>query len=483
MSWITPADFGAVGDGITDDTAALRLFVAALGNGVNGRVDQRHIISGEVQISDKTDFVLTGRGEIKAANGMGTGYGFGMLRFYYCSRFEFSGLRLDGNRANRTVLEADNHNITFQSCSHFTAREVRSDNAICDGWMLVSSEAEAKASHNRHFTFFNCHAANCFRQGMSVIQAHDGSWIGGTFIASTGTAPQAGIDLESEPGDLDHSIERLRFYGVEFAANNGFGLLVASVSKPRDIHIENCIFLNNVLGAVSWGARNGEILDSLFDGFTNSAMRGAVDVPVGPNGHLKIRNAVLRNFTATDVNKMFLYVHGGADGYVEAEGTNVEGQAGALFSIWAPHCKVLDSSRLNSSLLTGNSAGAANIAGDDCTFSGNFIDGGWGSVLYWAGARGICEDNYCLDATANAEGGVFRFESNGRMKSVSRNHIRRATSAGGWGIYLYNGSDRLLENNVENYTGNPYVNLAGSILVKRGNIANGAVVSESPLIP
>ena len=96
---------------------------------VNGRIDRQHLISAEVQISDKSDFVLTGRGRIKAANAMGTGYGYGMLRFYQCTRFEFSGLRFDGNRANRSELEADNHNVTFQSCSHFTASDVRSDNS------------------------------------------------------------------------------------------------------------------------------------------------------------------------------------------------------------------------------------------------------------------------------------------------------------------------------------------------------------------
>jgi hypothetical protein len=479
MAWVTPADFGAVDDDATNDTGALQSFVAALGNGTNGRVDGRHRIVEEIQVSDKTDFVLTGRGKISAANGMKNGYGYGLLRFYNCSRFELSGLRFDGNRDNRTELEADNHGVTFQSCRYFSAKHVRSDNAICDGWMIVSSDVRNKASHNHHFTFVDCHATNCFRQGMSVIQAHDGSWIGGSFGASNGTAPQAGIDLESDIGNVDHALERLEFRGVEFASNNGFGLQISNVARPRDIRVENCTFRNNVLGAISWGARNGEVLNSVIDGFTNAALRGAIDVPPGPNGHLRVRNTVVRNFTATHPDRCLLYVHGQADGFVEAEETYVEGSAGALFSLWAPYCKVINSARLDSSRLTGHNGGIATIFGDDCVFSGNFIDGGWGSVIHWAGARGICDDNYCREATANREGGVFRFETTGGMKSVSRNHIRRATSARGYGIYLYNGAERLVENNVENYTGNPYVNLAGSIGVSYGNFANGAVVSKA----
>ncbi|MFW1582097.1 hypothetical protein ACEV7R_24010, partial [Vibrio parahaemolyticus] len=68
----------------------------------------------------------------------------------------------------------------------------------------------------------------------SVIQGHAGVFRGGAFSNTNGTAPAAGIDLESDAGAPNGSISDIMVDRVRFIGNQGFGLLVSTVSRPRD---------------------------------------------------------------------------------------------------------------------------------------------------------------------------------------------------------------------------------------------------------
>jgi hypothetical protein len=161
------------------------------------------------------------------------------------------------------------HNVQFLSCQRFKVEDVTSLNAVVDGFYLASSRPLDAQSHCSDFVFDGCRTDTCFRQGMSIIQGHRGTVRKCVFENTRGTAPQAGVDLESNEGNPAGSIESITFDQCRFVGNAGYGLQVSHMSLPRDIEVIACAFDENGKGPISWGAASGTIADCEFAGSRN----------------------------------------------------------------------------------------------------------------------------------------------------------------------------------------------------------------------
>lgn len=88
------------------------------------------------------------------------------------------------------------------------------------------------------------------RQGCSVVGGRDYKFLDCSF-ADTGrgkfnSAPGAGVDIEAEGGK---EIRRLRFVGCRFAHNTGAGVL-AEIGSVEDVRFDDCTFI----GTTAWSA-------------------------------------------------------------------------------------------------------------------------------------------------------------------------------------------------------------------------------------
>ncbi|WP_293854253.1 right-handed parallel beta-helix repeat-containing protein [Sphingomonas sp. SCN 67-18] len=454
---LTPQMFGASGKG--DDTEALQGFCNHLDDGLIGEISLRHTVSSQLLVSDKAHFTLRGRdtAEIRATDGMPVAYGYGLLRFRKCHFFAVRDILFDGNRKMRAPVESTAHAVIFQSCSDFTCTRVGCVNSVTDGFYLASATPAEKSTHCSRFDFIDCRTDNCFRQGCSVIEGNSGRFIGGVYAGSNGTAPSAGIDLESNGGTPDHAIENIILTGVQFRSNDGYGLQISPMAAPRDIRIIDCLFDDNGHGAILWGATSGSILRPKVSGFSNKAVRGAIDIPAGKDvGNVTIADPVFDRIAATRSNLPLVYVHAASAGGVTITGMTANSCATAVI-FRARNCKLVDSPHIRSDRANYN--GAIAIAGPNCVISGNHISDFYGVVISADGPGAVIEGNILTNPRFNDKDGCIRSSAAGTV--IRNNRISRSIAGTGYGIVALARPARLEGNSVSGFSGHPYVLRAG----------------------
>jgi hypothetical protein len=185
--------------------------------------------------------------------------------FVSCSLFTCSDLIVDGNRQNRIPAEAwVNQNIYLLSCIDFTLTSVRSNNALCDGFLLdadnvysgywpgpVPANLAQLNIKNRcnNGKLINCSADNAFRDDMSICFAVNIQVIGGVYSNANGTDPRSGVDVEAD-GPGTPGCENILFKGVSFVGNEGHGLATVALAGTYNITAEGCYFSKNKGNAV-----------------------------------------------------------------------------------------------------------------------------------------------------------------------------------------------------------------------------------------
>ena len=471
---LTPEDFRGPGD---TDTQALKRFAAALGNGVNGQIEAAYTVSGVIDVLNKSHFRIFGNGSIKMADGAAADDAHSTLRFTGCSNFSVEDITINGNRANRTPAESSGHNVRVRSCAYAVFRNVKSINSVTDGFHIASEAPDDKATHSHHMLFDSCIADNSFRNGMSIIQLNNSEVRGGSFRNSTGTAPQAGIDIESNADDAENSNELLHVTGVDLSGNAGYGLAIAGPSDPRRIWITDCTFIDNTAGAMMLAGADIFVVRPLISGGGSGLTRGVIDVPSSASevGRIEINAPKFRNITTT--TQSLLYVHSVSVGSVTMLNVDCDSCA-RIADFQAPNCRLQGGVVSASTLAVGAvSFGASAARGEvsGLTLS-NFNKT---AILSLADDVRIIE-NTLREPTANDNTGIIRVFS-GSGATVRANKLVRASSGAGYGIVSAVKIDRLEGNRVEGFTGNPYA-LTGTPIVARGNIENGALRTGETVI-
>ena len=100
---VTVADFGAVGDGATDDSSSIQAAVDAGTGEVVLQAGKVYRISTAIEIENASNFALVGNGStIKFDDSVGSSVAVGRCLWVdNCTDANFSNLILDGNRDGR----------------------------------------------------------------------------------------------------------------------------------------------------------------------------------------------------------------------------------------------------------------------------------------------------------------------------------------------------------------------------------------------
>ena len=426
---IRPELFGAASaatrDG--DDTAALQAAFDALGtDGDEIQLSRTYRISRRIAVSGKKNFRVTGGGAIVASAAMPVASGYQCLFLEDCSDFEIEDITIDGNRTDRAAREVAAHAVELRSCRRFALRGVRITNSVTDCLYLSSANADRgnRARHSHQADFIDCEFDRGFRQGVSIIQGNHLRFTRCRFANTQGTAPQAGIDLESNAEDLPGAIHDISFEECTFEGNAGYGLLVGSAHTPVGITASRCTFKDNGAGAVSFNGRRGELSDCVFSGFpAAAALRGCIDVGASAGaGDLEVRRARFVDMGRQGPDHYLLYVHRASGGRVRLIDT-YDSAAPYIAALRAAGCEVIG----------GRFAGAAPAAiallGDRCAARGASFAGSAGEVIRIAGKG--CEVSACSfeDRTGTGRGGAIRVLE-GASVAITNNRFRGSARGG-----------------------------------------------------
>ncbi len=178
--------------------------------------------------------------------------------------------------------------MAFRGCQHVLVEGVHVESTGGDGFYV---DGGGELGWCDDITFRNCVSHDNHRQGLSVISAQNLLVENCEFSGTSGTPPEAGIDLE--PDGPEQRFVNCVIRNCRFENNSGHQILVylkpmTSASEPVSIRFENCV------------ARMGSPGMTLED-FTDINQRGWAGISVGairddgPKGTIEFINCTTEN--------------------------------------------------------------------------------------------------------------------------------------------------------------------------------------------
>jgi len=278
-------DFGAVGDGVTDDTAALSAFFAASpGNLCILPAGTYKITSLISKALTNCQFVgVQGQTIITGS------FGYAIFNMLASSNVSFSGITFqttytnatqDGGTAVFYSKDVSLSNIYFDKCT-FT-----SPNANGNGLIIYLNTATGNSNICTDLIIENCTFINCGRQGTTFMN-------------------------RSTQANSETFFKGLRFnnnLGKNLGLNGNFGMLISLDGVGEDFTVNNNRLENFYdIGIECVGWKDGEIVGNTFDLMSRLTKPIALS-PGGVTNTLPVNVSVLRNkcLSAAKSNSYFV---------------------------------------------------------------------------------------------------------------------------------------------------------------------------------
>lgn len=269
---ISVLDYGATGDGVTDDTAAINAaLTAAAAFGVRTVLfpDGTYMIRAHDSLGrdPRTDPTMWDGG-IRPLTGTRMVLSHGatlqaitnnqphskIVMIYEANRVEISGGRIVGDRTTHTGVTGEwGHGISILGSTDVWIHDIEITNCWGDGINTLPSGPQSSPTlATERLVVERVVCDNNRRQGISVSSGIGVTIRDSTFSGTNGTAPEAGIDIESNGAALyTHDI---LITGCRLIDNNGAGFLMTDGACDR------ITFAHNYLaGNVGAGTYTGQI--------------------------------------------------------------------------------------------------------------------------------------------------------------------------------------------------------------------------------
>jgi hypothetical protein len=383
---VSVQDFGAVGNGVTDDTNAILAAISAMpsdGSSLYFPAGTYIVNSDNVnglKFNGKTNFALDGYGAtIKVKNGAAVITNHEVMFFINCSNGAINGLTIDGNRANRTVtVETSSHCLSITDyCSQITVNDVICKNSTSDGLYVSTTVLGTQASYPTDITLVNCVADNAYRNGLSVIGSLRLTVRGGEYKNTNGTLPKCGIDVEPDAG-YTFGNRYLIVDGARLFNNDGHGLTLGGpINLNQNILITNVTGSNNDLGFLNIASCENPTLRDVVAYDHPTATRGIIDVGTQATNPI-IDGADFIGITASTVDNSCIYLHSSITGIPTVRNINAEATScpilycGAKADIDSIYGNFVPDVAI---LLAGNYSSLKNVQLSNCTDRSIYVSG------------------------------------------------------------------------------------------------------------
>lgn len=163
---INVKDYGATGDGSTDDTAAISSAVAALTSGSTLYFPGGTYFVSQVLLSSKSNFKIMGAGAtIRGFNTTNA-----VLRLATCTFFEVNGLNIC--HANATVRNSSGHGMHLSSCTDFVVTHNTLYETAAAGFISFGGNRGTVENNNVHDTLADAIHLTRGSKFISVVGNH-----------------------------------------------------------------------------------------------------------------------------------------------------------------------------------------------------------------------------------------------------------------------------------------------------------------------
>ncbi len=237
-------DYGAKGDGYTDDTAAIQKAVNAAYSAGGGTVyvpDGTYMISPTVQVVMKsnTKLSLSDSATLKAKTSSG---GFTtVILIHNVSNVSVTGGKIMGDRTG-TATGSENKGITIIGANYVTISGVAVSGFRGDG-IYVGAGWNGAQNYAGNVLIQDFTIDNCSRNGITVISARNLTIRNGQISNIDGSTPESGIDME--PNYSSESLQNILVENLVTRYCGNVGILVAlpnvygTASNPISVTIKN----------------------------------------------------------------------------------------------------------------------------------------------------------------------------------------------------------------------------------------------------
>lgn len=247
--WATPEQYGAVGDGATDDTDAINACLAANRNVIfsktykikadknnyNGSSTPDRYTYGVSVPSGRT--LLFGGGAKLACQTSNAAYS-AVLCLYGTSDVSIIGATIEGDRATNTLTTGEwGHGIVCRAANNVIIRDCTIYNCFGDGIAIGTSTATDENAIGSDICVENCKIYNNRRQGITVGGGKNITIKDCEIYEINGTAPQAGIDIE--PNQATTEVSNVLISNCYFHDNASWDITNTNGAQTG-IVIENC---------------------------------------------------------------------------------------------------------------------------------------------------------------------------------------------------------------------------------------------------
>lgn len=292
---VTPQLYGAVGDGVTDDTEAIN---KALTSGTDVYFPTaNYLVDAEtmLQVKSNTHIDLGGSTIICKTNSVETYYIFYLKD---CENVVIENGIIIGDRETHTGTTGEwGHGIRLENAHNVILRNLTVNKCWGDGCVISAGST--------HITVDTCKFDYNRRQGITVGDCKYVNIINSYFANTSGTNPQAGIDVEP---NANENASHIMICNNIFENNTGSGIQAnggEDYSRVTDLIIKCNLFMGNSesdlngLGINFSFVKNATIIDNNFYNIKNTPIQIA---------HC-INNSILNNVIEECEFLRMIYIH------------------------------------------------------------------------------------------------------------------------------------------------------------------------------
>lgn len=282
-------DYGATGDGSTDDTAAIQSAIDEAGDGNIVFIPAGTYMINDTGLTAINPCIIQGVGEAsilqKITNTSGS---YVMLTVNGGSTVQ--NLTFIGDWESHVASTGEyGHCVVATGGGNIAIRDCLMESAWGDGIYINATDS---------VTVDNCKVQYNRRNNISIIKGQNHIVTNSLLLKAghrksdnaLGTSPRAGIDLEPNSGD---SLGNTKIIGCEFQRNDAAGINVTGVYTSYNTTVQGCIFTENGYGfEISHNAIGLTIEGCVFSNRNTSSTFGGILLSASESENVVISGCV-----------------------------------------------------------------------------------------------------------------------------------------------------------------------------------------------